>query len=622
MLSHANLLTNIRTMGRLCQVTPADVFVSWLPLYHDMGLIGAWLGSLCHGCRLVIMPPLSFLARPSRWLQAIHRYSGTLSAAPNFGYELCCTRIEEAELAEIDLSSWRLAFNGAEPVSPSTIERFRKRYRPYGLPATAMTPVYGLAECSLGLAFPVLGSEMRIDRVDRETFARSGRAVPVSEPAGATLEFVACGQPLPGHQIRVVDTGDRELPERREGRLQFKGPSATSGYYRNPDQTRRLFRGKWLATGDLGYIAAGEVYPTGRVKDVIIRGGRNIYPHELEEVIGNIDGIRKGCVAVFAARVEKRGTERLVVLAESRRTTDEERRALKREVNAAATDLLGMACDEVVIAPPGSVLKTSSGKIRRSACLKLYESGKIGRRKAGVRLQLLRLGLGSIPPLTRRLAGRLAAAFFAIYSWLLFGIAGATLWCALQIVPRGATCWRLTGQTVRLIAWLTGTAIRLTGQENIPCRPPLPAGRQPHELYRFVPARRHASGTVQHHRQKGTGRQSSAGQAAAKTGHFVRRPVRCRKRPCRRTQNCRKCPPGSSTAVFCGRNRTTHAGTAAVSDGRFRAGRGGAVAAGADRHPRYPQYPARRFLVSTAWRGGHHLLPGPQARGIGLAVGN
>lgn len=472
-LTHANLLANIRAMGRVCQVTAGDVFVSWLPLYHDMGLIGAWFGSLCHGCRLVVMSPLSFLARPGRWLHTISRYGGTLSASPNFGYEICATRLDDDALAGLDLRSWRLAFNGAEPVIPATLRRFQQRFQPYGFRAEALAPVYGLAESSVGLAFPTPGSGVKIDRVVRETFTGSGRAVSALDPGGAALddgalEFVCCGRPLPGHQVRVVDDRERELPERQEGRLQFKGPSSTSGYFRNGEETRRLFRGDWLETGDLAYIAAGEIYLTSRIKDIIIRGGRNIYPHELEEIVGSIPGIRKGCTAVFASVRGDTTTERLVVLTESRQTTAEALQGLRQLIVDATVDLLGMAPDEVVIGPPGTVLKTSSGKIRRSACRQVYESGHIGRKKAAVWLQLLRMGLTSASPMVRRFTGRFGALFYAGYCWLVLAFGAAAAWCGVMILPGGEKSWRLAGRVVRSICRLTGIRLNTGGMANFP----------------------------------------------------------------------------------------------------------------------------------------------------------
>lgn len=465
-LTHANLLANIRAMGRACRVTVDDVFVSWLPLYHDMGLIGAWLGSLCLGCRLVVMPPLSFLARPERWLRTIARFGGTISASPNFGYELCATRLRDADLEGLDLGSWRMACNGAEPVIPDTLRRFKKRFAPYGLRPEALAPVYGLAECSVGLLFPEPGSGMRIDRVSRERFA-AGHAGPAREEE-ASLEFVACGRPLPGHQVRVVDDQDRELPERREGRLQFKGPSATSGYFRNPEQTRKLFHGEWLDTGDLAYFAEGEVYLTGRSKDIIIRGGRNIYPHELEEIVGNIDGIRKGCTAVFGSVREKGETERLVVLTESRESDAAKLAGLRQQIVDATVDLLDMPPDDVVIGLPGTVLKTSSGKIRRAACRQLYESGHLGRKKAAVWLQLLRMGAASVRPMLRRLAGRASSLLYAGYCWLVFTLGGLAAWLGLMLLPSGEKSWRLAGRMVRLMLRAAAIPLAVRGLDNIP----------------------------------------------------------------------------------------------------------------------------------------------------------
>lgn len=466
-LSHANLLANIKAMGRACQVTSKDIFVSWLPLYHDMGLIGAWLGSLYHGCRLVVMPPLSFLARPERWLHTIDRFGGTLSASPNFGYEICASRLDDDILAGLDLSSWRMAFNGAEPVIPSTLRRFQRHFAPYGFRPEALTPVYGLAESSVGLLFPPPGSGVRIDRVARETFVGSGQAMPAADQDEGALEFVCCGRPLAGHQVRVVDGQSRELPERQEGRLQFKGPSSTSGYFRNGEQTGKLFQGDWLESGDLAYTVAGELYITGRVKDIIIRGGRNIYPHELEDIVGNLAGMRKGCTAVFASTRDST-SEKLVVLAESRQTAAETLQKLRQQVVEATVDLLGVAPDDVVIGRPGTVLKTSSGKIRRSACRQLYESGHLGRKKAAVWLQLLRMGGKSVKPLLQRFAGRTFALLYAIYCWLILAISAAVAWCGLMLLPAGRPCWRLAGGAVRGACIAARIPLETLGMANIP----------------------------------------------------------------------------------------------------------------------------------------------------------
>jgi len=466
-VTHANMLTNLRAMARALRVTPNDVFVSWLPLYHDMGLIGAWLGSLTYGFKYPVMSPLTFLARPDRWLWTIHRHRGTLSGGPNFCYELCLRRIDDAQLEGLDLSSWRVAFNGAEPVSPETIAAFTKRFARYGFRPEAMSPVYGLAEATLGVAFSPPGRGLKLDHVERTAFSRSGRAVAVAETHPEALTFVACGQPLLGHQVRVVDGSDRELGERQEGHVQFSGPSCTSGYHRNPEQTRQLLHGPWLDTGDYGYIAEGELYITGRVKDVIIRAGRNVYPYELEEAVGDLEGIRKGCVAVFGSRDERSGTERIIVLAETRVTDPVERERLSARINALATELIDMPVDEVVLAPPQSVLKTSSGKIRRAASRELYERGG----RAGTRAvwwQIVRLAWSAALPQARRSLRTAADLAYGAYVMLLLGILGPLTWLACAGLPRVAWCWSVSRRMARLFLALAGMPLAVRGLEHVP----------------------------------------------------------------------------------------------------------------------------------------------------------
>ena len=470
-LSHYNILSNISAMGDAIHATHEDVFVSWLPLYHDMGLIGAWLGSLYFGCRLVIMPPLFFLARPQQWLWAIHRHRGTLSASPNFGYELCCRRISEEDLNGLDLSSWRLAFNGAEAVSPDTLTNFADRFGSYGFRATSAAPVYGLAESSVGLTFPPLGRAPVIDRIKRGLFVNGGFASPAedNEPA---IRFVACGRPLRGHQIRIVDPAGRELPERQEGRLQFRGPSATSGYLRNPEETRKLFIGEWLDSADLAYIASGDLFITSRVKDIIIRGGRNIYPQELEEAIGTIAGIRKGCIAVFGSTDPDSGTERMIVLAETTETAPEALMELRRSITEKAVDLLGMPPDDIRIAGPGTVLKTSSGKIRRSACKNLYEQGLIGRKKRAVWLQLARISVAGLPSLATQWLRRTGDSLYAAYCWLLLAMVGLPLWLLLMVIPLRRLNRALARLAARLLFFLSATRIETSHRENSIGSPP------------------------------------------------------------------------------------------------------------------------------------------------------
>jgi 1-acyl-sn-glycerol-3-phosphate acyltransferase len=467
-LTHDNLLANIRADGEAIKAKPSDVFVSWLPLYHDMGLIGAWLATLYFAARLVIMSPLNFLAHPQRWLWAIHRYGGTLSASPNFGYELCLRRIDENALEGLNLSRWRVAFNGAEAISAETMERFSQRFARYGFRTETMFPVYGLAESSLGLAFPPLNHPPRIDHVQRKALMNTGKASSAVASEPHALHFVCCGRPLAGHQIRIVDRADRELPERHQGRLQFRGPSSTSGYFRNPEATATLFHGEWLDSGDLAYMAAGEVYITGRVKDIIIRAGRNIYPEEVEEIVGNIEGIRKGRVAVFGSMDPKSGTERLIVLAETHEKETEILNRLRAQIQALAIDLVWTPPDDVVLASPNTVLKTSSGKIRRTACRELYERGEIGRKQRTVWWQVVRLVLSGLSAQLRRL-GRVATYWlYALYTWALLRVLALITFIVVLLLPVSRGRWGAMRMAARTLARSSGTSLTVRGLEHLP----------------------------------------------------------------------------------------------------------------------------------------------------------
>ncbi|UCG52672.1 MAG: AMP-binding protein [Candidatus Latescibacterota bacterium] len=466
-LTHANLLANIRATGSVIGMDSTDVTVSWLPLYHDMGLIGAWFCSLYYASLLVIMSPLDFLARPQRWFWAIHRYRGTLSAAPNFAYEICLHRLKDPELEGVDLSSWRVACNGAEPVTPDTVERFCERFGKFGFRRETMMPVYGLAECSVALAFPPYGRKPLIDRIQREPFTRDGRAVPAKKDDDVALRFVACGRPLPGFEVRIVDPGGHELPDGREGRLQFQSASATSGYYRNPEATKALFDGDWLDSGDLAYISGGDIFITGRSKDVIIRAGRNIYPQELEAAIGDVSGIRKGNVAVFGSTDPESGTERLVILAETRETSPEALDTIRSDVYALTNDLVGTPPDHVVLAPRGTVPKTSSGKIRRTASREMYEKGEIGKPQRAVWLQVLRLTLSGLVPGLRRTKRRTSEVLYAAYALTVTAVLTFLTWIPVIALPRLSTRWRVARWTVRMIARATRTPLFLKGADHL-----------------------------------------------------------------------------------------------------------------------------------------------------------
>ncbi|HUK07456.1 MAG TPA: AMP-binding protein [Stellaceae bacterium] len=462
-LSHSNVLANIRAMGQAMEAGPSDVFVSWLPLYHDMGLIGAWLGSLYYAAPLVVMSPITFLVRPAEWLWAIHRHRATLSAAPNFAFELCLNKIEDHSIVGLDLRSLRMVANGSEAVHPDTVRRFTARFTQYGFRPEALAPVYGLAENAVGLAFPPLGRAPLIDRVSRTELAHRGRAASAAPEDCAALEFVSCGRPLPGHQIRIIDaTG--ELGERVEGQLQFRGPSATRGYFNNPAKTRELFEGDWLNSGDLAYIAGGEVYVTGRSKDIIIRAGRHIYPEEIEAAIDDVEGVRKGCVAVFGIPDPARGTERVVVLAETHETDPAALADLRRRVEDAATPLLDAPPDEVALVPPRTVPKTSSGKLRRTSARDLFSRGRLAHRPRPLWQQLLRLGIAAFLPELRRIAHTLGEYLYASWWWSVVVAIGVFLWPTLVLLPGTRRRWTVMHYAARAAFRLMDIQIQLIGE--------------------------------------------------------------------------------------------------------------------------------------------------------------
>src|SRR5262249_23921464 len=282
---------------------------------------------------------------------------------------------------------------------------------------------------------------------------------PAETHDATAIHFAACGQPLPGYEIRIVDATGHEVGERQEGRLEFQGPSTTQGYFHNPEATAALFHGAWLDSGDLAYIAGSTVYLTGRAKDIIIRAGRNIYPQEVEEAVGEIAGVRRGCVAVCGSPDPVSGTERLVVLAETRETAPSTLAQLRTQVEAVATDLLGTPPDDVVLAPPGSVLKTSSGKLRRAASRERYEQGTLGQRSHAVWWQMLRLTGASVLPQLRRVKRSTTDVLYAAYVWAICGIVLTVAWSIVALLPRRTWCQALLRATVRLLLRLTGAPL-------------------------------------------------------------------------------------------------------------------------------------------------------------------
>jgi fatty-acyl-CoA synthase len=390
-LTHANLAANVRCiMVDGLRVTPEDVGVSWLPLYHDMGLIGFVVAPLFHRVPVVHLPALLFLKRPVSWFQALARHGGTAAFAPNFAYALCVKRIKPSELEGLDLSRWRIAGCGAEPIRPETLEAFASAFASTGFRKEALLPSYGMAESTLAVAFSEMGAGVRSIAVDGPTLWETGEAKVVAEEDDRAVRLVSCGRQFPEHEIAVFDPDDgaseKPLPERTVGEIRLTGPSVMRGYWEDTEQTRESFAGRFLRTGDLGFLHEGHVYICGRSKEVVIINGRNYYPHDMEWEASKVSGVRKGNVVAFGARDPsgmERDRERVVVAFE---VQEPERLAqpsgLVGEVRKAVQEGMGLTLDDVVALPPGALPKTSSGKLQRARTRELYETGELMGRSA------------------------------------------------------------------------------------------------------------------------------------------------------------------------------------------------------------------------------------------------
>lgn len=367
MLPHEIICRNLDSMAEAATLDPEhDVLVTWLPLYHDMGLIGLLGEPMTRALNLVLAAPQDFLAQPGRWMTWMSEFHGTVTAGPNFSYALATRALRRLEPGSLDLSRWRIGLNGAEPVDPAAVEAFIEVARPQGLDPRAMFTVFGMAEATLAVTFPPPFSGMAVDSVDRSILEHERLAVPAASPGARRLAKL--GRAIPGLEIRIVDpvTGD-VMADREAGELEIRGNSVTPGYYNRPDATAAAFHDGWLRTGDLGYLVDGELVVCGRLKDMIIVGGRNVFPEDVERAVGDVDGVRAGNVIAFGIEPHP-GRERIVVVAE---TKDGNTTTIRDAVASRVRDAVGLP-PEVVLVTPGTLPKTSSGKLQRSLCRDRY----------------------------------------------------------------------------------------------------------------------------------------------------------------------------------------------------------------------------------------------------------
>jgi acyl-CoA synthetase (AMP-forming)/AMP-acid ligase II len=370
-LTHAALQAQTDALVVATSPGPADVLVSWLPLYHDMGLIAALLGAMSYPGPLVLIAPEHFLARPALWLRAIARHRGTISAAPSFAYAYAADRVQDAELADQSLATWRIACDGAEPVSAEAMRRFAARFERWGLDPAALLPVYGLSEAALAVTFGRRGRPLAGRRVDPVRLARDGVVAP------GAREIVSVGTPVAGVEVEVRDAGGAPAGDGRLGRIFVRGPSLMREYLGDPEATARALAGGWLDTGDLGFVADGELHVHGRAKDVVIVRGANHAPDEFEAALAGVTGVRPGCAVALGFVPRDGDAEALLVLLERARDPEADDDAIAAAARRGVLEATGVAPHTVRVLAPGTLPRTSSGKLRRQEALRRFVAGTL-----------------------------------------------------------------------------------------------------------------------------------------------------------------------------------------------------------------------------------------------------
>ncbi len=365
-LSHRAVFNQLESYAEALQLRSEDVVVSWLPLYHDMGLIAGFILPVLNGLPLVLMSPFDWVRAPYKLLQAVSRYKGTLSWLPNFAYNFCAQKIRDRDLAGVDLSSWRAISNCSEPVHLKSHQMFAKRFAPYGLRPEALMTCYAMAENVFAVTQGGGSAPLSVDVISARGFFAERRARP-PEAGELSMTLLSCGTPIAGTRLKVVDDQQSDLPERCLGEIALQSNCMLSEYYRRPDATAGAFRDGWYLTGDLGYLANGELYVTGRKKDLIIVGGKNVYPQDLETLAAEVPGVHPGRVAAFGVFSEDLGTEEVALVAEMDDFAAEEAVRLAEEIRQHVTRGSDVALRYVRVVERGWLLKTSSGKIARSA---------------------------------------------------------------------------------------------------------------------------------------------------------------------------------------------------------------------------------------------------------------
>lgn len=369
LVDNTTLLSNVRGLASSANWTHEDTIVSWLPLYHDMGLVGLTMTGFAAGMSVVLMPSNLFTMNPTRWLWAIHAFKGTVTSAPNFAYQFVATHAPEHRTRGLDLSSLRCAINAAEFIQKKTVDHFLARFAPHGLKREALAAAYGLAECTVAASVTRPSEPLWFQTISRRQFMAQGIAAPIDGSAPDAWSVACVGPVIDDHQVMIVDSDGEPLPDRRQGQILMRGPSVVHGYYKEAKPSN--IRDGWLETGDLGYVDQGKLFITGRIKDLIIRAGANISPYELELVAGEIDGVRSGSVGAIGLSDPAKGTENLVILFETTQKSSERVEAMRQAIRDRLSQKLSIAVDHVLDVPPHTLQKTTSGKLQRVKLVQL-----------------------------------------------------------------------------------------------------------------------------------------------------------------------------------------------------------------------------------------------------------
>ncbi len=365
-LSHQSVLNQITTYADVLHITDDDVIVSWLPLYHDMGLIAGFLMPILYGLPMVLMSPFDWVRAPQRLMHAVSKYKGTLVWLPNFAYNFCAKKIRPRHMEGVDLSSWRAVINCSEPMRQDSHQLFLEAFKPYGFPDTAIATSYAMAENTFAVTQGGINTSVRVDPVDRDSLQVDRIARPAKE-GKPFVNMVSAGLPIPNTEVKVMDPQGTPLPDRHIGEIALRSNSMLTEYYHRPKTTKDAFLDGWYLTGDYGYMLDGEIYITGRKKDLIIVGGKNIYPQDLERIAMAVPGVHPGRVVAFGIFSKRMGTEQVVIVAEVDTEDPDEKERITNEIRQAVTQGSAVALRHVLLVREGWIIKTSSGKTARLA---------------------------------------------------------------------------------------------------------------------------------------------------------------------------------------------------------------------------------------------------------------